>query len=375
MQLFPTAFAAPLAIFPVMMLTGCVGQVGDSGVTNNNKTAPTKIKEPKTAEGCGGVTELGKCDGGVAVRCEIAGDTGTLSSMDCQTLGQSCVVEATRGAECRKLEPPPPGGGGSPCESGVSEAGVCGDGYAIWCDAESKETLTQDCGALGMSCEIDSCGSGAGCCNPQPEECAYLGFFGECGGPDGQTARWCIGDDGKQLAQQSCAAQGQICELDPVQGAQCVDAPLADRFEGSLDGWTAVGPFGYSLQLSSGAALIAGDSFVDPYHHSGGMQKVVTITPSAFKLAFRWRAASALAAAEGVQTTNAYLEVLDAGGTTVLHSEPLFEGGGDTNWQSYSKDLSAKVAQATSVTVRLYLNDRWSANHDQRLYVDDVAVR
>jgi hypothetical protein len=50
-------------------------------------------------------------------------------------------------------------------------------------------------------------------------ECPALGFVGEC---DGNTARWCNGD---QLIEKACA-NAQTCQVDAcAEGAFCCDPP------------------------------------------------------------------------------------------------------------------------------------------------------
>ncbi|MGE3546564.1 MAG: hypothetical protein AB7L28_21740 [Kofleriaceae bacterium] len=346
------------------------GGGGDGGPKVHEVTPPKGGDE--TATGCNGVTERGECKAGTAVRCDLV--TGTLIRTDCPALGKTCVVENERGAECQVIGggPDNPNTTGGVCGNGISEEGICVGTMAVWCDAESMSTQSWDCGARAMTCGVNVCGDGVQCCNPQPEICAEIGYYGECVGPG--TARWCGIDPPSdiQLGTMTCEA-GTTCQLDTCRlGAYCCPKPAGDHFDSGLDGWAGFGAPGYSLSNAGGIAQIAGDDYLAPYTRSGGMKKVLTIDPAAFTLSFRWRAYSTPSTA---LTTNAYLEVRDGAGTTTLFTQTLWYGnGGDTQWQMFTRDLSSVVAGRTSVTVMIYLNDAWAANLNQLILVDDVTV-
>ncbi|MGE0551427.1 MAG: hypothetical protein AB7R00_30510 [Kofleriaceae bacterium] len=340
----------------------------DTGPTIHETTPPPK-GGGETATGCNGVTERGECKAGAAVRCDLV--TGKLIRTECAALNKTCVVENERGAECQTL-----GGGGTdgptsgPCGNGISEDGVCVSSMAVWCDAESMTTASFDCGAYGMTCGSGVCAEGVTCCNPQPEICAEIGYRGECVGPG--TARWCGGAEDKQLITMACEP-GDTCQVDVcAEGAACCAKPPGDHFDSGLDGWSSFGAPGYSLTNIGGIAQIGGDDYLAPYTKSGGMKKVLTIDPATVTLSFRWRAYSTPSMAV---TTNAYLEVRDAAGMTVLFTQTLWQGyGGDTQWQMFSRNLSSVVGTRTSVSVMIYLNDAWAANLNQLIMVDDVLV-
>jgi hypothetical protein len=66
------------------------------------------------------------------------------------------------------------------------------------------------------------CGSGTP--PPPTNECATLGFFGECGGADGNTARWCNSTTDTTVVEKVCG-NGQTCQVDAcADGAYCCDA-------------------------------------------------------------------------------------------------------------------------------------------------------
>jgi hypothetical protein len=216
------ALAALLAV----LAFGCAGQLPDDG---DDEPAP-KVKQPPapkdgsgTVAGCDGIPESGVCQDGVAVYCDL--ENAELRRKDCKALGKSCVVDGQRGAMCETVTGG--GGGNSTCDTGVTFEGTCGGANgqtATWCDPGSNQTIVWNCAADGLSCQIDDCGFGAFCCGSAPppppsNECATLGFYGEC---SGNTARWC---NGNQLVEKVCG-NGQTCQLDAcADGAYCCNAP------------------------------------------------------------------------------------------------------------------------------------------------------
>ncbi len=227
-----------ITIFAILMGVGCAGQAPvDMGPGSDDP--PPKVKQPptpkdgsSTAPGCDGVPEHGKCEDGVAVYCDTAGD-GELRRKDCKALGKSCVVDGARGAICDVVVAPPPGsGGGSTCDSGATFEGTCGGeggNTAVWCDPASMQTISWDCGGDGLSCTMNDCGIGAFCCGaatppPPSNDCPALGFFGECGGTGDNTARWC---NGTTLVEKVCGAN-ETCQIDAcADGAYCCAKPAA----------------------------------------------------------------------------------------------------------------------------------------------------
>jgi hypothetical protein len=221
----------------ISAIAGCAGGAPPAGGDDMNGDPPPKVKRPPqpkdgstTAPNCEGIAEHGTCQDGVAVFCDVANNE--LRRKDCKALGKTCLVDATKGAVCE--DAPPPGGGGSgatSCETGVTFLGTCTGGKAIWCDPETSQTVTWDCGADSLTCQVDTCtfdGSpvpGAFCCSagappPPTSECPALGFAGEC--KDGK-ARWCNGDT---LVEKVCGT-GESCQTDTcAEGAYCCpDAP------------------------------------------------------------------------------------------------------------------------------------------------------
>jgi hypothetical protein len=97
-------------------------------------------------------------------------------------------------------------------------AGQCSGNHARWCSAGLVFDI--DCTARGQDCMVDTCAQGAYCCDPppppDPSECDRLGSYGECAG---ETARWCSGG---QIIEIDCLAEGRRCEVDTcASGAYC----------------------------------------------------------------------------------------------------------------------------------------------------------
>lgn len=215
-------------IIGVLLLAGAAAMVGCGPSSNNNgdradAAPPPKVKKPpepksgtSTAAGCNGVTEAGKCEGGVAVTCNV--DSGQLRRKDCTALGSACVEDSERGAMCSP---------GPSCATGLTVLGECGgEGgqVARWCDEQSQTTQVWNCASDGMACTVDTCATGAFCCGatpPPPSElCPELGFRGEC--VDSGRARWCEGDVLRDI---TCEG-GDTCQVDACEeGAYCCPPP------------------------------------------------------------------------------------------------------------------------------------------------------
>ena len=162
-------------------------------------------------DGCGDIDFEGVCDGEIARWC---GDG--LQELDCASRGQRCVEnDCADGAYC--------------CgESAVEEVdeclmlgldGICTEeGKVRFCPGHAVEEYKCD---AGQTCQVGACSTGAECCDPPVvvDECATLGYQGECAG---DTSRWCLGG---QVKERDCAAEGMKCEFFPDGfGAVCIDA-------------------------------------------------------------------------------------------------------------------------------------------------------
>ena len=173
-----------------------------------------------------GIDLRGYCWGDVAVWCDSS--TGTTYLWNCPLDGKHCGEdECANGAYCcdgastsmPDAAPMPP----AECDR-LGFAGECStDNHARWCSG--GQVIDVDCTAQGQTCVVDGCASGAYCCDattpppPPPDQCATLGLAGECGGLDGNTARWCSGDQVQEL---DCTAQGKTCQVDAcAYGAYC----------------------------------------------------------------------------------------------------------------------------------------------------------
>lgn len=219
-----------LAVLSIVLVAiGCAG--GAPPVADDDdQPPPPHVKKPPTPKdgsstvaGCEGITEAGSCQDGVAVTCDLG--AGEVRRKDCKALGKSCVVDTQRGAMCEV--PAGAGGGGTEACGGVTFEGTCGgdkNQTATWCDTDTQQTIVWDCDAEGKKCEVNTCGIGAFCCGgaappPPSNVCPALGFAGEC---DGNTARWCNGD---QVVEKVCSG-GQTCQVDAcADGAYCCDPP------------------------------------------------------------------------------------------------------------------------------------------------------
>lgn len=214
-----------------ILLAGCSSTIGESS-EGTADARPIDFREPPepkegsgTRPGCEGVTARGECQQGTAVYCDL--DRGRLRQVDCEALGQNCIVDIGRGAVCKTVEEDTGEGSGaaSACsDTGISETGFCSsEGAAVYCDTSGAAPVTRtwDCASEGMTCGVGECAEGAFCCGgTSPEEgpdCGSLDFLGTC---DGDTARWCDPNEGPK--DKDCAATGQRCEVDTCAfGAFC----------------------------------------------------------------------------------------------------------------------------------------------------------
>jgi hypothetical protein len=218
-----------------ILLAGCSSKIGNpqEGTTDARPIDFRDPPEPKegsgTSPGCEGVTARGECQQGSAVYCDL--DRGRLRRVDCEALGQNCILDISRGAVCKSLEEQDTGSGSgaaSQCsDTGISENGFCTTaGEAVYCDTTGTEPVTRtwDCAAAGKTCAVGDCAEGAFCCGegtttPEGGMCAASGldFNGVC---DGDTAKWCSEFSGPQ--EKSCSDLGQRCEVDTcATGAFC----------------------------------------------------------------------------------------------------------------------------------------------------------
>lgn len=176
-----------------------------------------------------GVTFTGYCSGSTAVWCDPS--TGQIITWACDLDGYACEQDGCAdGAYCCGQAVTMPDMAGpvepSPECNALGYAGECQGGAAVWCD--NGQIYTVDCAGRGQTCEVDTCSSGAFCCDaattppdpPAPSECDQLGLLGVCGGLDGNTVRYC--SDGTTIVEDDCDALGEQCQVDTCgAGANC----------------------------------------------------------------------------------------------------------------------------------------------------------
>lgn len=221
-------------------LAGCTS-IGDPGESYIDAGPPPRVKRPPhsrdgsaSTPSCNGITEQGSCVDGTATYCDVERDA--LRRVDCQALGNTCVLDPVRGARC---EAPAPGAGGGPGCGDVDDVGYCDGDVAVWCSPDEPDTLVRwDCAAEAKRCVMDDCTYGAYCCGEDPgpaQECpADLDLAGSCDGPANNTAVWC---DNGVVFEIDCSESGQRCELDTcAYGAYCCGTSTASDECAAL-GW------------------------------------------------------------------------------------------------------------------------------------------
>ncbi|MBX3159700.1 MAG: hypothetical protein KF773_27265 [Deltaproteobacteria bacterium] len=234
-----------IAILPALLLAACVGQAPEGG----DDEPPPRIKEPptpkgtgSTAAGCEGVTDLGKCEDGVALTCDV--DAGALRRKDCKALGKACVMDPQRGAKC-DVAPEGAGANGS-CGSFDNDGTCSADGKtATWCGTDGQ-LIVWNCtqqlegmgglGGAGWTCQFNKpngfpgafCYEGGASQPPSDTaDCGTIKYAGVCDTAT-DTAVWCQGaGDGNggtgpfKKYRWACGT-GQSCQIDQCgPGAMC----------------------------------------------------------------------------------------------------------------------------------------------------------
>lgn len=177
---------------------------------------------------CASATGSGAPD--TAIWCDPS--TGQTLVVDCAARGQTCVIDGcAEGAYCCDGDTTPdmamPPQMSDACDA-LGYTGECDGEHARWCSG--GQLFDIDCAGRGQTCMVDGCAQGAYCCDAPPppddtpdlggaSECDALGLRGECGGSDGNVARYC--SDGT-VVEDDCTAQGLRCEVDTcATGAAC----------------------------------------------------------------------------------------------------------------------------------------------------------
>lgn len=139
---------------------------------------------PTIVDGCGSITESGRCFGDMALYC--ADD-----ELQAETCSSACGWDDSEdGFRCIT--------GADPCE-GLDVVGACDGDVARWCEAGVLRT--RNCGACGLSCgDVD------GIIDCREDPCDGLDYLGRC---DGNIAEWC--DEG-ELRSRNCGAMGLRCD-------------------------------------------------------------------------------------------------------------------------------------------------------------------
>jgi hypothetical protein len=213
------------ALLLVTLSIGC----GPGGRTEASDAAPPIVLPPrpdledKEPSACPGLPASGMCQAGVAVVCDATGREPMESRTDCNALQKQCVIEVGAGAVCSDVGST--GATDGVCGNGIDFRGFCAGSTAIWCNEKDAETELWPCASSGLFCQEDTCADGAYCCTASgalaTDACGEIDSYGECGGADGQTARFCLRDG---LHEVDCAAQGKQCVVDGcATGAFCCD--------------------------------------------------------------------------------------------------------------------------------------------------------
>jgi hypothetical protein len=265
--------AAILLTLPALLFAACVGAAPNGG----DDDPPPRIKEPptpkgtgSTAAGCEGVTDLGKCDEGIALTCDL--DAGALRQKNCKALGKACVMDPQRGAKCDTV---PDGAGTDGTCGNIDNDGFCSaDGAtATWCGTDGQLVVwncTQQLegmgglGGAGWGCVDDKAGGypGAFCYEPESTppppaseqaECQQIKWAGVCDTAN-DDAVWCSGEGdgyvsptgtvhtGPMKKHKWDCGEGYSCAVDKCgDGAMC----CADEAAPPANACTGTNPVGW----------------------------------------------------------------------------------------------------------------------------------
>jgi hypothetical protein len=193
---------------------------------------------PPMSVGCThGVTYEGYCAATTAIWCDPS--TGQTVAWNCAIDGYTCEENGCAdGAYCCGTPQMSMADMATPTEASpeclaLGYTGACDGDTATWCD--NGNIVRIDCGARSQSCMVDTCASGAYCCDAPADapdlsdvpdlgdapdlvdECAQLGTAGAC---DGDTVRYCASDGTVHTI--DCTALGESCKVDTCgAGANC----------------------------------------------------------------------------------------------------------------------------------------------------------
>jgi hypothetical protein len=196
---------------------------------------------PMMSTGCThGVTFEGYCASTTAIWCDPS--TGQTIAWNCAQDGYTCEENGCAdGAYCcgtpnMSMPDMATPDTASPECLALGYTGACDGNAATWCD--NGQIVRIECGDRSQGCMVDTCASGAYCCDApvadqpdlsevpdagsddQPDlvdECAQIGFAGVC---DGDTVRYC-GSAGT-VETIDCTGYGKTCQVDTCgSGANC----------------------------------------------------------------------------------------------------------------------------------------------------------
>jgi hypothetical protein len=143
------------------------------------------------AAGCGTLTEIGRCIGGMAVWCGLDESVHTEACAG----GTSCGWDDVFGVFACVDD--------DPC-AGIDSWGACDDQVATWCDR--CQLKRADCSECGRICGFAAEQGGVTC---QDDPCAALGTRGRC---SGDVLTYC--DSGGEIQAVDCGANDRSCEYD-----------------------------------------------------------------------------------------------------------------------------------------------------------------
>ncbi len=169
---------------------------------------------PPPPDACAALGYAGVCEGALLRWCQ----NGVVQAFDCARSGMVCGWENdTTGNNCLNTPPPPvepPPPPPPPVEDECARlgfAGECEGALLRWC--EGGTVRTYDCASIGRACGWENDTTGNNCLTaatpppppPPVDACEALGYAGRC---DGSTLVWC---EAGSVQSYNCANAGMAC--------------------------------------------------------------------------------------------------------------------------------------------------------------------
>ena len=175
-------------------------EAGTICASDGSACIPDPLGQP-----CGDVTDDGECDGDTLSKCVA----GYLEVTDCTLSAQLCTVDSGSGeADCTEAV--------SPCTD-VPAEGLCVGEVLVTCEGGALQNT--DCAAQALTCAFHEPTGVYACIEAVVAACNDVPAEGVC---IGDMLALCVDGAVQNI---DCAAEGKVCGLDAIQGANACLTP------------------------------------------------------------------------------------------------------------------------------------------------------